>query len=187
MKRGRPSYATVGRKRGELKCKSDKECMNWLHTQLDNLNPGEYFRIPTIISSKLIESSVRSYLAIANRQKPLNLKLHVNKRKQEWMVWYCPDPYAKLTPHGNIIPASVGNSQPMKPIPRPKVSNSIYYPVADICQYLGITLDTFDSYTLDYQLQLRIKTGMKMRKERNQRIKLNKLLDKSNTPPTLPE
>jgi hypothetical protein len=193
MKSGRPSYASVGRKHGELSYKSNRAALKWLNRQIEALNPGEGFEIPPATRDNLIESSVRSYLAVTNRKKPLNIKLHKDRKTGSWYIWYCPFPDARITRSGNVYsPLNIPDidtltNTPITPI-KPKVKrspNSIHFPDAVICQRLGITIEKLNSYTFDYAMDLRIKTGIKLKNELQAKSKLNQIFaSDTNTPDT---
>jgi hypothetical protein len=166
-----------------------------LNHQIDALNPGEGFEIPPAIRDKMIESSVRSNLALTNRRKPLNIKLHKDRKTGSWYIWYCPFPDARITRSGNVyspLPLTnitdtlINTNVPTKPKVK-RSPNSIHFPDAVICQHLGITMEKLNSYTFDYAMDLRIKTGIKLRDELKAKSKLNQTFSPIDFPPTTPD
>lgn len=166
---GRPTYMSRAYRNREIPNRCDKHTLKWINTQLENMNPNDWFIIPKDQTKLIIRQSLYSKLANLNRQIGANFKLHAPKNS-DWYVWYCPDHLARYNRSGKLIDENAPHTPP-----KPKRSSgSTFATTQQVCQHLNMTETSFNALPFDKQMQLRIQAGIALRDERVKREKLTK-------------
>jgi hypothetical protein len=169
--KGRPSYASIARRHGELNNKSSKTVLKAITKRIDALSPNQFTVIEPEEHLVILEDTLRNHIARANRLKHCNLKLHKPNKNPNaiWYVWNCPDS-RKFNRYGTAI-------DPTKPkrLTPLQSSGSIHATTAQVLSTLSLTSAAFDALPFDQQMKLRIETGIALRDTRTKAAKLNQI------------